>query len=70
MCIRDSVYPSYYPDTPPSVYVRDGQQISSHQYGPDGELCLEWRADNWDPRVTGAMMIESAYRLITGESSA
>lgn len=63
------VYPNYYPDTPPSIYVRDGVQISSHQYGPDGELCLEWRADNWDPRVTGAMMIESAYRLITGESS-
>ena len=40
------VYSSYFPDTPPSVFTTDGQQISGHQYGPDGELCLEWRADN------------------------
>lgn len=62
------IYPPYFPDTAPSVYTRDGSQISNHQYGADGELCLEWRADNWDPAVTGAMMAGSAWRLISGEA--
>jgi len=60
-------YPALFPDTPPSVLPRDGQRLSDHQYGDGGELCLEFRSDNWDPSVTGAMMIESAYRLIAGE---
>jgi molybdopterin/thiamine biosynthesis adenylyltransferase/ubiquitin-protein ligase len=60
-------YPDYFPDTPPSVFSRDNRRISGHQYGTTGELCLEWRADNWDPSVTGAMLIESTYRLISGE---
>jgi molybdopterin/thiamine biosynthesis adenylyltransferase/ubiquitin-protein ligase len=62
------IYPIYFPDTPPSLYTRDGSKISNHQYGADGELCLEWRADNWDPAVTAAMMAESAWRLISGEA--
>lgn len=60
-------YPAFFPETPPSVIPRDGRRHSSHQYGAGGELCLEFRSDNWDPSVTGAMMIESAYRLISGE---
>ncbi len=61
-------YPSMFPDTPPIVVPRDtGQRLSSHQYGTGGELCLEFRPDNWDSRITGAMMIESAYRLLSGE---
>lgn len=28
---------------------------------------LEYRADNWETSITGAMMIESAHRLIAGE---
>jgi hypothetical protein len=41
---------------------------SSHQYGPGGELCLEYGPDNWHPDLTGAEMVRSAYRLLKGES--
>ena len=61
------IYPPYFPDVPPLVLPADGRLISGHQYGAGGELCLEFRADNWDPSITGAMMVESAYRLISGE---
>ena len=60
-------YPASFPETPPSIFPRDGRRLSDHQYGDGGELCLEFRSDNWDPSVTGAMMIESAYRLLSGE---
>jgi len=60
-------YPAFFPETPPSVVPRDGRRLSQHQYGSGGELCLEFRSDNWDPAITGAMMIESAYRLLVGE---
>jgi len=63
-------YPAFFPETPPSVIPRDERQHSDHQYGTGGELCLEFRSDNWDPSVTGAMMIESAYRLLAGEQPA
>jgi hypothetical protein len=35
-----------------------------------GNSCLEYRADNWDPPVTGAMMMASTYRLLAGERPA
>jgi sulfur-carrier protein adenylyltransferase/sulfurtransferase len=60
-------YPSTFPDTPPMVQPRNGKRLSWHQYGAGGELCLEFRPDNWEPSITGAMMVESAYRLISGE---
>lgn len=60
-------YPSFYPDTPPQVSPREDIRLSDHQYGAGGELCLEYRPDNWLPEMTGAMMIESAYRLLSGE---
>jgi molybdopterin/thiamine biosynthesis adenylyltransferase len=60
-------YAQMFPETPPSVIPRDGRRLSNHQYGRGGELCLEYRSDNWNPTITGAMMIESAYRLISGE---
>jgi hypothetical protein len=60
-------YPSFFPDTPPQVIPQDPARISGHQYGPGGELCLEFRPDNWDPSYTGAMMIASAHRLLNGE---
>ena len=63
-------YPALFPETPPSVLPRDGQHYSSHQWGDGGELCLEYRTDNWDPMVTGAMMIKSAYRLLSSEQPA
>lgn len=60
-------FPEYFPQTPPIVRPREKIRLSEHQYGSGGELCLEWRADNWHQDVTGAMMIESAYRLLSGE---
>jgi hypothetical protein len=60
-------YPAFFPETPPTVRPRDHRRLSSHQYGAGGEMCLEFRSDNWDPSVTGAMMIESTHRLISGE---
>lgn len=60
-------YPSFFPEMPPQITSRDGVRLSGHQYGPSGELCLQYRPDNWDPSYTGAMMIESAHRLLTGE---
>jgi sulfur-carrier protein adenylyltransferase/sulfurtransferase len=60
-------YPAFFPNSPALVIPTDGRQISGHQYGDGGELCLEFRSDNWEPSITGAMLIESAYRLISGE---
>jgi molybdopterin/thiamine biosynthesis adenylyltransferase len=60
-------YAAFFPSAPPIIIPRDGAKLSNHQYGPGGNLCLEYRADNWESTVTGAMMIESAYRLIAGE---
>lgn len=62
-------YPAFFPDTPPIVTPHNDQRISDHQYGPGGELCLEYRADNWDTAITGAMMVASTYRLLSGERS-
>lgn len=60
-------YAEFHPNAPPVVVPRDGSRLSNHQYGAGGNLCLEHRADNWETTVTGAMMIESAHRLIAGE---
>ena len=63
-------YPWLFPDVPPQVRPKDKVRLSGHQYGAGGELCLEYRPDNWEPSFNGAMMIESAYRLLTGENPA
>jgi molybdopterin/thiamine biosynthesis adenylyltransferase/ubiquitin-protein ligase len=63
----DLIYPSMFPDAPPMILTRHRERISNHQYGPDGELCLEHRPDNWHPSVTGADMITSCWRLLTEE---
>jgi molybdopterin/thiamine biosynthesis adenylyltransferase len=62
-------YPAFFPDVPPQVYPVGEVRLSRHQYGTGGELCLEIRPDNWEPEMTGAMMIESAHRLLTGEQT-
>jgi hypothetical protein len=64
------LYPAFFPETPPQVLPCDGQQVSGHPYGDGGELCLEYRSDNWDLSVTGAMMMASTYRLLSGERPA
>jgi molybdopterin/thiamine biosynthesis adenylyltransferase len=63
-------YAEFHPNSPPIVLPRDGSRLSNHQYGAGGNLCLEYRADNWETTITGAMMIESAHRLIAGERDA
>lgn len=62
-------YPDFFPSIPPLVFNADGERLSGHQYGLSGELCLEFRPDNWERNWTGAMMIESAHRLLVGESA-
>jgi hypothetical protein len=61
-------YPNHFPHSPPLVLPRgDTERWSSHQYGPGGELCLEYGPDNWHHDVTGADMILSAHSLLEGE---
>lgn len=60
-------YPVVFPDAPPLVKTQDGKRISGHQYGTSGELCLEYRPDNWRAEITGAMMVASAHTLLCGE---
>lgn len=60
-------YPSIFPDAPPMIFTDDASRISNHQYGAEGELCLEHRPDNWHPSITGADMVASCQRLISEE---
>ena len=62
-------FPNNFPYSPPLVLPRDQDAYwSSHQYGRGGELCLEYGPDNWRETISGADMVRSAYRLLTGES--
>jgi hypothetical protein len=62
-------YPSLFPSVPAIVRPRSADaRLSGHQYGAGGSLCLEWRPDNWSASVTGAELIESAYRLLETEN--
>lgn len=62
------IYPNHFPFSPPIVLPRgDNTRWSQHQYGPGGELCLEYGPDNWHQDISGADMIESAHRLLEGE---
>lgn len=62
-------YPQYFPHSPPLVLPRDEKsRWSVHQWGVGGELCLEYGTDNWNTGITGADMLESAYRLLQGEA--
>jgi hypothetical protein len=63
-------YPDFFPFTPPDISpVESDRRLSSHQY-PNGNLCLEYRPDNWEPHFTGADLIRSAHRLISTEHPA
>lgn len=62
-------YPPLFPGILPIIRpARLEPRWSGHQYGPHGELCLEWGPDNWHPGVTGAQMLESAHRLLLIEN--
>lgn len=61
-------YPDTFPASPPYICPRDkSERWSNHQYGAGGPLCLQWRADNWHPDVTGADMVRSAHDLLSTE---
>lgn len=62
------VYPFAFPHSPPSVFPVPPEQWSGHQYGSGGELCLEYGPDNWEPDFGGVEMIQSTWRLLTGEA--
>ena len=63
-------YPNHFPYSPPLVLPRGAaERWSGHQYGAGGELCLEYGPDNWHPDLTGAVMVESAYRLLASEQT-
>jgi hypothetical protein len=63
-------YPNHFPHSPVMVLpANETDRWSGHQWGAGGELCLEWGPDNWHPSVTGAMMLESAHRLLDGEAT-
>ncbi|HEC8326510.1 TPA: ThiF family adenylyltransferase [Providencia rettgeri] len=62
-------YPNLFPDLPPMVYTEDKIRVSGHQYGAEGELCLEHRPDNWTVSITGADMISSLHRLLSQENN-
>jgi hypothetical protein len=62
-------YPELFPNTPPSVLPRGAtERWSTHQFGPGGELCLEYGPDTWTPDLTGVDVVESAHRLLEGEN--
>ncbi|MBW4598515.1 MAG: ThiF family adenylyltransferase [Calothrix sp. FI2-JRJ7] len=62
------VYPTLFPTVPPTVYPQNPDETwSTHQY-LSGALCLEWRPDTWHPDVTGAQVLESAYKLLEIEN--
>ncbi|HDR7766556.1 ThiF family adenylyltransferase [Bacillus paranthracis] len=61
-------YPSLFPYSPPGVKsIGEEKWWTEHQY-MNGTLCLEWGPDNWHENVTGAKILESAYRLIYTEN--
>lgn len=62
-------FPQHYPGVPPSVQPSESINLSEHQYGTNGELCLELGPDNWHPDShLAANMLESAYRLLLLEA--
>lgn len=60
-------YPKLFPHTPPDVTTVDpDKRVSEHQY-LGGNLCLQYRPDNWQSAITGADMIRSAHELFSTE---
>lgn len=63
------VYPFVYPFCPLQLMPRaDGTRWSGHQW-PNGELCLEYRADNWRDTFDASDMLQSARRLLDTEAT-
>jgi hypothetical protein len=61
-------YPLIFPNAPPTVRpIGEHTEWGGHQYLANGELCLEYRPDNWHPDYTGAMMLRSALALMKAD---
>lgn len=59
------VFPVLFPDLPPFVVPADDTiTLSQHQYGAGGELCLQYRSDNWHPGCKSTDVVRSAKALI------
>lgn len=59
------VFPALFPDLPPFVFPADGTvRLSQHQYGEGGELCLQYRPDNWHPDCKSTDVVRSARALL------
>lgn len=59
-------YSKHYPQVPPSVMPEN--RVTWHQYS-GGELCLQYRPDNWMPYFTGVQMLESTRALFLEEKT-
>lgn len=59
------VFPALFPDLPPFVLPSDDTvRLSQHQYGEGGELCLQYRPDNWHPDCKSTDVVRSAKALL------
>ena len=59
------VFPALFPDLPPFVLPADSSvRLSQHQYGEGGELCLQYRPDNWHPDCKSVDVVRSAKALL------
>ena len=59
------VFPALFPELPPFVLPSDDTgRLSQHQYGEGGELCLQYRPDNWHPDCKSTDVIRSAKALL------
>lgn len=59
------VFPALFPDLPPFMFPADSTvRLSQHQYGEGGELCLQYRPDNWHPDCKSTDVIRSAKALL------